>query len=135
MTLLAGAGAPAGLTVHRERTYPIEKDTLPSILIYLEDDPPRPIGSHYAAPLMERSAELIVECRARGNPPDASLDPLIVWATQTLVGNEKFSGLGNCVEEGKTTWSSKTGDDAVASATIRFTVKYRTSRADPTVRS
>ena len=40
-----GAGSPAGLTVHRERTRPIETDSLPAIMVYADDDVPKPLGA------------------------------------------------------------------------------------------
>jgi hypothetical protein len=133
--LLAGTGAPTGLTVTRERLRPIEKESLPAILIYADDDAPKPLaGQNYKAPLSERVLALVVECRANAGtgPPDLALDPLLVWATQVVVGNEKFGGLANGVDEQRTVWLSREGEVALAAAAIHFTVKYRTARADPT---
>jgi hypothetical protein len=146
IALLEAVGGPADLTVHRERTRPIESDELPAILIYCEDDAPETLGKmQYAAPLVTRNLILHVECRALGStttPPDAALDPLLVWVTQQLTQNEKFPtstvppvNLGNGVEEGKTTWLSKEGDQMYAAASTEWTVKYRTSRLDPTLRT
>lgn len=134
-TLLAGTGGPVGLTVHRERLRPIEKETLPAIMIYADDDSPKPLaGVKYAAPLEERQLSLVVECRANAGttPPDQALDPLLVWATQIIIGNEKFAGLASGVDEERTVWLSREAEIALAAAAIHFTVKYRTARADPT---
>lgn len=146
VALLGADGGPSGLTVHRERTRPIENDELPAILIYCDDDAPETLGKiQYQAPLVTRNLILHVECRALGSttvPPDAALDPLLVWVTQQLTKNEKFPtsddppvDLGNGVEEGKTTWLSKEGDQMYAAASMEWTVKYRTSRLDPTLRT
>jgi hypothetical protein len=143
VALLEADGGPAGLTVHRERTRPLNADTLPAILVYAEDDKPEPLAKQqYAAPLVTRNLVLHVECRALGSteiPPDAALDPLIVWATQQLVGNEHFPtsttppvNLANGIVEGGTTWLSKEGDQLFAAAAVQMVVKYRTSRLDPT---
>ena len=138
-TLLQGTGAPAGLQVYRERTRPIETTSLPAILIYAEDDQPRPFdGSNYRSPLLERDLSIRLECRAQGNqttPADVALDPVLVWALQTIVQNEKFGGLANGVVEGRSVWNSQEGDVSIASATIQLTIKYRTSRLDPTSQS
>lgn len=134
-TLLAGVGGPPGLAVSRERLRPIEKETLPAILIYADDDAPKTLASQqYKAPLSERQLTLVVECRANAGtgPPDAALDPLLVWATKVIVANEQFGGLANGVEEQRTTWLSREGEIALAAAALHFTVKYRTARADPT---
>lgn len=134
-----GGNRPGGLTVHRERTRPIEVDSLPAILVYAEDDVPKPLGQQvYGSPLTERQLTVSLECRAQGTSsvsPDEALDPLLVYATQQMFADEKFGGLANQVEEGKTAWNSREGDVPVASARLSFTVRYRTSRLDPTSKS
>jgi hypothetical protein len=126
-------GRPANLTVHRERTWPIERDTLPSILVFAQDEP-EPVATtkeKFHAPLVERSLTLNVECRAQGSPPDAALDPITLWATLRMFADEKFAGLAIGVTEGKTTWNSKFGETPIAAANIFFTIAYRTLRVDP----
>jgi hypothetical protein len=142
---LVATGVPAGVTVHRMRTRPIEDDQLPAILVYSEDDEPIPLGGQtFKPPLVQRQLVIYLEYRAQGSTtvsPDEALDPLIVWGTQTMVSNEKFvsdsfpDGLGMGVVEGKTAWMSKEGDAIVAAASTQWTVKYRTSRLDPTSRT
>ena len=119
-TLAAGT-PPAGLTVHRERTRPIETDSLPAIM----------------APLTERQLGVVLECRAQASlnvAPDVALDPITVWATQRMFADVSFGGLANEVEEGRSVWQSREGDVPVAACAIHFTVKYRTSRLDPTTK-
>jgi len=134
-----GTGSPSGLTVHRERTRPLEIDSLPAIMVYADDDVPKTLGQQvYAAPLTERHFSLALECRAQGSSsvsPDVALDPVLVWAAQTVLANERFGGLASGVEEGRTVWSSREGDVPVASAKLNFTIRYRTSRLDPTSKS
>lgn len=134
---LSAAGRPTGLTVHRERTRPIETDALPAILVYFEDDAaPKPFdGQKYRSPLVKRSVQISLQCRAAGSqglPPDAALDPITVWATQRMFADETFGTLAIGVEEGRTEWKSREGDIPVAAATIRFSIDYRTARIDPT---
>jgi hypothetical protein len=130
---------PIGLTVHRERTRPIEIDSLPAILVYVDDDAPKTLaGQVFAAPLTERQASVSLECRAQGSasiPPDAALDPITVWAALAIFADERFGGLANGVEEGRTVWNSQEGDVPIASAKWSITVKFRTSRLDPTSKS
>jgi hypothetical protein len=137
--LNAGAGGITGLTIHRERTRAIENDSLPAILVYADDDVPKTLGAQvYAAPLTERQITLALECRAQGSSgvsPDEALDPVLVYAAQTVLANEKFGELASGVEEGKTVWNSREGDVPVASAHLSFTIRYRTSRLDPTSKS
>lgn len=129
-----GPTKPSGLNIHRERTRAIEVDTLPAVLVYFEDDEPKPIGSQREAPLTERSMVLAAESRAAGSPtvgPDEALDPVYLWTVYRLLKNERFGGLANGIEEGKTKWYSKEGNVALASATTYFRIRYRTSRTDP----
>jgi hypothetical protein len=136
--LSEGAGIPSGLTVHRERTRAIEADSLPACLVYFEDDEPMPIGSKYKAPLIERDINFAAELRAFGSAdvtPDQALDPLIMWTLTQLFLDESFGGLANGIVERKTVWNSKEGDVPLASATIHLTIKYRTSRTDPSAKA
>jgi hypothetical protein len=134
-----GGGSPSGLTVHRERTRPIETDSLPAIMVYFDDDVPKPLaGQTYRAPLTERQLSLALEARAAGSAslsPDEALDPVLVWAAQAIRADETFGGLASGVEEGRTVWASKEGDTLVAAAKWNVTIKYRTSRLDPTSKS
>ena len=136
---LNAGGGPAGLTVHRERTRPIEVDSLPAVMIYAEDDQPKPLAAqNYRAPLTERQLTVGLQCRAQGSSsitPDAALDPVLVWASRRMFSDETFGGLANGVEEIRTVWASREGDLPVAAATTHFTIKYRTSRTDPTLKS
>ena len=133
---LTASGGPSGLNVHRERHRPIETDQLDAILVYAEDDMPKPLaGVTYQAPLTERQLNLVLEYRANvpaGMTDDEALDPLIVWGTQQILENEKFGGLASGVDEGRTVWLSREAEATVAAAAGHFTVKYRTKRTDPT---
>jgi hypothetical protein len=133
---LSAGGGPAGLTIHRERTRPIEIDSLPAIMVYAEDDTPKPLaGQQYRAPLTERQLTVAAQIRAAGNastPPDTAIDPILIWLYQRVGADETFGGLANGVEEVRTVWNSKEGDIPLAACTVHFTIKYRTSRLDPT---
>lgn len=130
---------PAGLTVHRERTRAIEVDSLPAILVYADDGVPKPLaGQVYASPLTEHELTVALECRAQGSSavsPDAALDPVLVWAALAIFADERFGGLASGVEEGRTVWNSHEGDVPIASAKYSITVRFRTSRLDPTSKS
>jgi hypothetical protein len=130
---------PAGLSVHRERTRPIEIDSLPAIMVYSEDDPPKTLGTQvYRAPLTEHQLTVALELRAQGSAgvsPDAALDPLYVWAILALGADVSFGGLASEVEEGRMTWNSHEGDVPVVAAKLQINIRYRTSRLDPTSKS
>lgn len=130
---------PTGLTVHRERTRAIEVDSLPAILVYADDGVPKPLaGQVYGSPLTEHELTVALECRAQGSSavsPDAALDPVLVWAALAIFADERFGGLASGVEEGRTVWNSHEGDVPIASAKYSITVRFRTSRLDPTSKS
>jgi hypothetical protein len=133
---MTASGAPANLTVLRERMYPMEKGSMPLILIYAQDDMPIPTDKMHAhSPLTHRKLVLELECRNSGNPADAALDSVIQWVTTQMFVDEKFGDLANGVEEGPTKWNSKSGETPIASAMIQFTISYRTLRVDPSRRS
>ena len=137
--VLQASGAPAGLTVHRERTRPIEAaNDLPAILLYFEDDTPESTAQERQPPLVERSLHIIVELRARvtgGVSSDRTLDPLLVWTDQQITQNETAGGLANNAKLGKITWISKEADVTVAAAIANYHIRYRTARTDPTSRN
>jgi hypothetical protein len=124
---------PAGLTIYRERTRAIEEETLPAVFLYFEDKPGRLISANYNAPLVERELTISMEFRAAGAA--GAIDPLYAWAMYQIFGNESFGGLVNSVEEGKTEWLSKEGDVPLAASTTQLSIKYRTSRIDPSSRT
>ncbi|MGA3295278.1 MAG: hypothetical protein ABSE45_15020 [Candidatus Acidiferrales bacterium] len=133
---LNGSSGISGLSIHRERTRPIETDSLPAIMVYFEDDAPKPFDRQkFRSPLVERDLAVALECRAQGSQsvsPDAALDPVLVWAVKGGFADETLGGLALGAEEGRTAWRSREGDVPVAAATLHFTIHYRTSRLDPT---
>jgi hypothetical protein len=133
--LLSANGGPAGLTVHRERTRPIEADKLPAILVYFEDDEPTPlVKQRFAAPLSERHLNLVLELRATPTSveaPDQAIDPLYLWAIAQLVTNERLDGLAMGITEGPMKWTTKEADRIYAGAALHLVIHYRTSRIDP----
>lgn len=133
---VGGYSAPAGLTVQRERTRPIETDSLPSIFVYFEDDPVKPFAEQtYRSPLVVRELAIAAECRAQASEsisPDEALDPVLVWAVKAGLIDETFGGLALGAIESRTEWKSREGDVPVAAATLHFLIRYRTSRLDPT---
>jgi hypothetical protein len=130
--------APAGLTVLRERTRPIETDSLPSIFAYFEDDQVKPFDQQtYRSPFVIRELAVAAECRAQGSQsqsltPDQALDPILVWCVLAGLADETFGGLALGAIEHRTGWKSREADVPVAAATLHFSIRYRTSRLDPT---
>jgi hypothetical protein len=136
---IAGGSPPVGLTVHRERTRPIELDDLPAVVVKdAKESKPRPIQSNYKAPFVEREISIVLEFRAKGSSgvsPDQAIDPLYAYAMVQIFKDESFGGLANGVEEGETEWRAKEGDTLLAASTTHLSIKYRTSRIDPSSRT
>jgi hypothetical protein len=133
--LLSAAGGPTGLSVHRERTRPIEADKLPAILVYFEDDEPTPLmKQRFQAPLTERHLNLVLELRVIPDAvtaPDQAIDPVYLWAIAQLMTNERLDGLAMGITEGPMKWTTKEADRVFAGAALHMIVHYRTSRLDP----
>lgn len=134
----SGGGAPAGLTVHRERTRPIEQDSLPAIMLYFEDETPEPLaGQQFKAPLTQRCLNVVAEIRvdASASSPDAAIDPVYVWLMQSLAVDETFGGLAMGIFEGPIKWTAKEADRILAGAAVHLSVHYRTKRLNPAAKS
>jgi hypothetical protein len=133
------SGGPTGLTVHRERTRPIEKEQCPAILLFFEDEIPETLaGQKFKAPLTERCLNLTAEIRAipaAGQAVDEAVDDLYVWLMQALSADETLGGLAMGITEGAVKWFSKEADVIYAGAAVHLSVHYRTKRLDPTTRS
>ncbi|HLZ09338.1 MAG TPA: hypothetical protein VKT80_12160 [Chloroflexota bacterium] len=133
--LLSAPGGPGGVSVHRERTRPIESDKMPAILVYFEDDEPTPLAKvRFQAPLTERHLNLVLELRAipdAVSAPDQAIDPLYLWVIAQLVVNERLGGLAMGITEGPMKWTTKEADRIFAGAALHLIVHYRTSRLDP----
>lgn len=136
---LGAATKPANLHIHRERTRPIEKDDLPAILLYFEDEQPEPLaGQKFKAPLTERSLNVVAEIRVipdASQAPDEAVDAFYVWLMQSLGADETFGGLAMGITEGPVKWFSKEADVIYAGAALHLAVHYRTTRLDPTTKS
>lgn len=139
VSAVSGEGAPAGLTVHRERTRPIEKEQCPAILIFAEDETPEPLdGRKFKAPLTERCLNITAELRVipdSGQSVDEAVDFLWVWLMQAVGADESFGGLAMGITEGAVKWFSREADKIYGGAAVHLAVHYRTKRLDPTTRS
>ena len=141
--------ALTGLTIVRDRLHPVEQDSLPVIGVFSEDAPPKGIGEQYRSDLEERELLLHFEARAVATVPDddggaaieiattMALDPLLTWINYALRHDARFTGpvdgrLVNDIFEKETSPYSREADKPIASVSRTFTVKYRTSRLDPT---
>ncbi len=138
-TLLDGGGKPAGLTVHRYRTRPIERDDLPAQVIYPADSAGGTVAETLAdfdgVGQLERELRVRVESRIEvpeGTPPDSALDALYLWAVQTILADTTLGGLALEVREDATSFDAAEFEKTVAACATDFVVRYVTSD-DPEV--
>lgn len=124
---LNAPGKPAGLTVHRSRTRPIDKDRLPAMVVYLATED---VGDHAAIAVM-RTLRIRVECRVTGDPPDTVLDEHVTWAVKALKADEKLGGLAVRINEVRTVWDAAERDKVYAAAATEFEIEYATAYNDP----
>ena len=130
---LNGGSKPSGLTVHRQRTLPIASDVLPAQVVYAisEEVDTGPGRSNFARKA-KRKVTIAVESRVDGGTsPDATLDPLLSWAVQTICADPT---MGDTVEDCKeigTTWAQVDADQMYGAARTDFEITYITSAADP----
>lgn len=129
---LNGAGKPAGLAVHRNRTRPFGSDQLPAIVLYPGPDPEDVVlATHDGG--VERRFTVRAECRAiaAGVPPDQATDPLTTWCTRALHEDPTFGGLAAEIEERRISWAAEETDQVFAAAAVDFLVTYYTHADDP----
>lgn len=125
---------PAGVTVHRYRTRPIESDKLPAIVVYA--GPGKGGVGETVARIdhddgVERALTVRIELRESGDPPDLILDPLCVWVTKTMRSNPTLGGLCRDIEEQATTLDAEERDRVYAAAASDWLVTYATKEDNP----
>lgn len=133
LAALNGAGKPAGVTVHRQRTRPIDKDALPAMVVYtLSEATTRGDGPRgYKA---RRGVRVRVECRmsvADETPADTAIDPLVSWVVKAMMTDPQWGELAHNTQEDATTWDADESDLVYAAAAVDFTIDYVTAAGDP----
>jgi hypothetical protein len=130
VTALGGPGKPAGLRVHRSRRKPIEQDKLPAMVVYQLGEETKRKGGDWG-PLYEHELALAVEVRVKGDPPDQQLDPYVVWAQKTMVGDQTAGGLAKKVEFVGAQWQEAASNQPLGAARLDFIVTYLAKANDP----
>ena len=129
---LGAPGKPAGLRVHRSKRKPIEQDKLPAIVVYQLGEETKRKGGDWG-PLYEHTFALALEVRVKGEAPDAALDPHIVWAQKTMVGDQTAGGFAKSVEFVGAQWQEAASNQPLGAARLDFIVTYLAKASDPEV--
>lgn len=132
---LDGPGKPTGVTVHRYRIRPIERDDLPAYVAY-PSNPPIGGQSETVERLdhdsgVERSMNLRIEIRVSGEEPDEAIDEHYVHVVRAMRADPTCGGLALDCEEVATTFDAADLGKAVGAAAVDFEITYLTSEDDP----
>ena len=133
---LDGSGKPAGLTVHRYRTRPLEKDDLPAQVVY-----PAGTGGAVAETVrlyggtndVLRELRVRIESRVMGAQPDQLLDPLYIWAVKAVMSDPTLGGLAHEIREEATSFDAVEFEQPVGASATDIIVEYVTSQDDPEI--
>ena len=122
---------PAGLSVHRLRQRPLQAESLPAIVVYMQADPdPDRRATGTLDRIMRVGVESMVQVAA-GTPPDDAVDPLVVWAVLALLSEETLGGLARQITERGTVWVPEEGEQSCMRALTVFDIQYLTRDNDP----
>lgn len=137
VTALNGAGKPAAVTVHRQRALPIERDTLPAVVLYVIEEQAQGVPEAGFS-LTARQCTVRAECRvscATTEVPDDVLDPVVTWVVQALASDPQLGGLANFLTEQHTSWDAVAADKVYAAAAVDFLMAYDTATSNPESRN
>jgi hypothetical protein len=122
---------PTDLAVHRFRLRPIQGESLPAQVVYMQSDPdPVRDATGTLDRIMRVAVEHLVKV-ASGTPPDDTVDPLISWAVLALMSEETYGGLASETTERGTVWAPEEGEQSFMRAMTVFDIKYVTKDNDP----
>jgi len=128
---LLNTSPPAGIPfAERIRFEPYGPEDLPAINVMpVREESEKKTGRW--GPLLTRGFTLRVECRVSGSPADVILDPLLVWAGQSL-GGQDFGLLAEDCYETLCEWSYAGSDQNYSMASLDFRINFSTLSNDPT---
>lgn len=135
-TLLEGTGKPTGLTVHRQRSRPLEQDDLPAIVVYpLSDDADDAdhdlAEDHTLTVALEMRVKVSATESAAGKSSDEVLDPLYTWSVSKMLADITQGGLAIDTREGSTTWDVEEPNVVLGRCATTFEIDYLTEAANP----
>ena len=131
LKMIAVLNAPVnkpGVT-HRSRVHAFATRELPAFVLYNLKEPVERISREQVT----RTRRVRLECLVASPPPaDAALDPLYVYAVETLLADSALAAMLRQLAEAEIVWDVESGYQDVAVAGIEFEVEYSTT-TDPAV--
>jgi len=126
-----GHAQPAGLTVSRQRTLPLDASQLPAQAVYLIDEEISTGPGRGPSRLARRKMRVCVEHRCVvTTTADQDVDPLISWSVQALCANPQLATGVHDIQEMGTVWD-QTDSSLLGAARTMFLVDYLTAATDP----
>jgi hypothetical protein len=135
VAVLDAPGKPEGVTVHRSRHIPIERDELPALVVYRARPPVGGRSEEVIRPdhdtQVERRLNVRIEARVTSANPEPALDPLYLWVVKALREDPTLGGLVlDLQEQGSDTDAAELGKPVGAEG-IDFEATYITDENNP----
>ena len=129
---LDGAGKPTGLTVHRNRQRPLDREDFPATVVYPMGEVP---ADDTHDPSTERTLHLRLEHRVAAvvsstDSIDKTLDPLKAWGTKALLKDAPLKALVISLTELPLEWTGAEADRLYGGLAQDFELKYATVWGD-----
>lgn len=126
---------PSPLTVDTQRALPIDRATLPIMVVYPDGEVQTERVGTESSPLSFRLFRLKVDCWVSvvaGTPVYGALDPLFVWAVSALMKDQTLGGLTSGMQHADTEFDARLKGKIFGLASLGFHINYGTSASDPT---
>lgn len=131
-TALDGAGKPAGLSVVRRTPAAIEADALPRLMVSrVAERTLKGYPNQLRSPLSDRHLTVRLDFWVTDtNDPEEALEPMLAWATATMLSTPAWGGLAMDTTEDSTDWDTEQADMSLGHAWMDFTIRFPTKTAD-----
>ncbi len=126
------SGLPAGLTVGRGKTTPMQLTGHPRVDVYVGPEIKwQPVGTVRTGTPILRGFTAILDIRVIGAIPDEALDPIEVWCEARLFADETMGGLATGVIGWRVEQDARQLDKNYALSTIYADIEFATPRGNP----
>lgn len=129
--VLVNASPPAGVPAcQRTRVAPSENAQVPVLVCFPMDEEtePAPRTGRFG-PNVTHTFTLQFVAYATGDVPDQELDPILVWLSQCL-GGQQFGGLAIQTTPKKKDWTYSQENVKAGAVAVGFIVEFKTLRND-----
>jgi len=121
MTTLVGTTG-AGLHIYRSRLAAVQADATIAVIVRPIAETPEPIVITF----MDRTLDIEVLVRARGDIPDAVADDTVGSVHAKLMADRTLGGAVLDLEDGPTDWAWDEADTDLVEVRLTYRLRYRT---------